>query len=106
MRRNRIHRNRHFHDDQDQNGLVHTHVGNKIASGPLIDATTSVCTQCVAFDRLAFCQSSRGSKAHSRETSNAGQLNERQGEGAGELEWLGHDLGRRGREGEGVRDGS
>lgn len=79
---------------QDRNGLVHAHVGNKIAFGPLI-GTTSVCARCTAFSRIEFRQSSRFQRhVRAKCRINARQLNERKGEGAGGLESFGHDLGR------------
>lgn len=70
---------------KDRNGLVRTHVGNKIASSPLIGTTTSVRTRCVAFDWIAFRQSP--SKARSRETSNKRAATERGGRwGSREIE--------------------
>lgn len=74
------------------------HVGNKIAFSPLIGTTTSVGTRCTAFNRIAFCQSSRVQRhVRAKRRINAGQLNEKKGEGTGGLKSFGHDLGRRSR---------
>lgn len=75
-----------------------THVGNKIASSPLIGTTTSVCTRCVAFDWIAFRQPVSRVRRHVRAKCriNLRQSYEGIGEGIGRLKSRSdHDFERR-----------
>lgn len=96
MRRGCIHRNLHFHGDWSRLKWFHTHARWKQDRFQSINRHHYVSRH--SMHRLrSDCISRVQRHVRAKRRINAGQFNERKGEGAGGLKSFGHDLGRRGR---------